>query len=566
MITRRLTSHVTAREAPHDLSLRAFTTVIAACGGIVIGTASGALAQATSATLATDAAVLSRGTVRIRLLTAWTRYDELFGVPGVSGGRTTQLAAGLATDSLGTAQIPTLGPTETAIRTLSGATGFRLTAGRVDAAANARVVTSPLVAEYGLTNRLTVRLVVPLVQTRTTLFVALNRDTGRANVGPNPALLAADQRALNATLVDQFRTAATTLQSRLTACQADPNGAMCGPIRGNETAAQTLIQSSNTFANGLESLYGTSEARPGQVFVPLEGTTAQRAITARIAQFDTSYRAFLGAPVISGSVAGAQGPAARRQLQELVTGDALGIGRDSLSSTDRAGLGDISIGATFQSVNTFGDSARARRLRVVLDGALRLGTGHPGATNRLFDIGTGYGQMGVDVSAAGDLQVGRRLMITGVGRYSLQLGSIDVNRVANPANAISPLTHPGAGTYSAGNVLSLALMPRLRLASAFSLDALYAVRQIGADRYTTPLSTDTASGIDDARRGVSSATEHQAGFGFAYSTVMEADRGPGRLPIEVAFSHVESVYGTGGPVAKTFRDQLELRVYFARRR
>jgi hypothetical protein len=203
---------------------------------------------------------------------------------------------------------------------------------------------------------------------------------------------------------------------------------------------------------------------------------------------------------------------------------------------------------------------------VVLDGALRLGTGQPGATNRLFDIGTGYGQMGVDVSAAGDLQVGRRLMITGVGRYSLQIGSIDVNRVANPANAISPLTHPGAGTYSAGNVLSLVLMPRLRLTSAFSLNALYAFRQIGADRYTTPLSTDTASGIDDARRGASSATEHQAGFGFAYSTVMEADRGPGRLPIEVAFSHVESVYGTGGPVAKTFRDQVELRVYFARRR
>jgi hypothetical protein len=36
------------------------------------------------------------------------------------------------------------------------------------------------------------------------------------------------------------------------------------------------------------------------------------------------------------------------------------------------------------------------------------------------------------------------------------------------------------------------------------------------------------------------------------------------LPFEASFSHLETISASGGPVAKTFRDQIELRVYFTR--
>ena len=525
-------------------------------------------AQGIATNLVTDALVIPRGDMRIRQLVAWTRYDELFGVPSVSS--TTPLASTFATDSLGTREIPTLAPTETAIRALSGLGAFRLTAGKIVATANSRVVTSPLVAEYGVTDRLMIGLVVPLVQTRTTFVLSLNNQLGFANVGPNPGFFNAAALATNATLVTQIRASATSLQGRLTTCRADPTKAECQPIIGHEAAAEALIQTSTTFATGVEGLYGTGGEHPGQVFVPLTGTAPEKAISARIAQFDTLYKSFLGSGSITNTLAAAEGPAALRQLQTIVSSDVLGIGRDTLSTTNRISIGDISIGAAYQLLNSFGDTARARHMRVVVNGAVRFGTGEPAATNKLYDIGTGYGQMGVEAGAAADVRLGRRFLLTGVGSYTLQLGSVDVARVANPTNSPYPLTWQGSGTYSAGNVLSVLAIPRFRVAPAFSLNGLYELRRVGADRYvTTTAASVDSSGVPafpDDTRGASAATEHQLGFGFSYSTVLESDRAPGRLPFEMTFNHVETLRATGGPIAKTFRDQVELRVYLPLRR
>src|SRR5262245_64255101 len=99
--------------------------------------------------------------MRVRQLTQWTNYDDLLGLPGLSSA--TPLGSTFSTDSLGPRQIPTLAPTEAAIRALSGVAGFRLTAGNLASTADSRIVTSPLVVEYGLTDRLVVGLVGSLV-------------------------------------------------------------------------------------------------------------------------------------------------------------------------------------------------------------------------------------------------------------------------------------------------------------------------------------------------------------------------------------------------------------------
>src|SRR4051812_17314068 len=138
-----------------------------------------ASAQST-ASLQPDARVLPRHAIGARLLTSFTRWDALYGVPS---GSSSNLAWSLATDSLGSAAVPQLSESETAIRSLSGLTSFRLTAGNIVAAADSRVVTAPLILEYGLTSRITIGAVVPLVETRSVVSAQLNPKLGFANVG-----------------------------------------------------------------------------------------------------------------------------------------------------------------------------------------------------------------------------------------------------------------------------------------------------------------------------------------------------------------------------------------------
>ncbi len=529
----------------------------------------------TTTSLLPDATVLESRMFGFRLLSSWTRYDELLG-----NGGARNLAASFNTDSLGPTQLPVLGGTQAAIRTASGLSNFQVNAGQIVSAANSRVVTAPLIVQYGLTSKLTLGVVVPFVQTRTTLSARLNPDTLHANVGPNPEQLNSGLLAQSAALVLSIRGAASTLQQQLTGCQANPSGSGCSTLLAQQSAAQSLIQTSGVFSNAIQELYGTDASHTGQAFVPLATGATQTAINAQIQSLSTQFQNFLGSGnVITGAVTGAPGPAAYGQLQSLLTS----FGHDTLQSTDRTSIGDISVGATYQLANTFGDTsaeaAGRTHFRAAINVTYRIGTGQPANRNRLFDIGTGYGQAGVEAGFATDVQIGRTLTTSAIASYTTQLGSVATARVPNAGNAIFPLgstfgTGIGAGnTYSAGNVLALSLVPRWRLAGYFSLNGLYSMVRTGADRYTVapvvPPVIDPIPGViapifvtPVAPFGVAASTAQQVGIGFSYSTIVSPRRGPGALPFEASFSHLETISGSGGPVPKTFRDQIELRVYW----
>lgn len=507
-------------------------------------------AQATTDPLV-DGSVLPRGLLGVRVATSWSRFDELLG--DVPGGRSRNLAWSLDADSLTTSLLPLLAPVEAAIRTLSGTPAFRLTAGNLVAAANSRVLTAPLILEYGLTRRLTLGVVVPLVETRSTVFAQLNPKLGAANVGPNPGLVNQTLRAAEASLISSFRAAAAALAQRLTQCQASPGDTGCATLLSQQSAAQALVQSTGVTANAIEALYGGDATHPGQAFVPLAGTPVETAIEARIAGLIAQYQAVLPSAVITGAVAGAGGPGARLEMQALLAA----AGRDSLHPVDRSSIGDISAGATFQLFDTFGDTLARRRVRAAVHAAYRIGTGEPASRNTLFDVGTGYGQPGIEVGAAADALFGTRWSLTTIAEYTANLGTVAVARVPSAANAILPLTTPVPGTYSAGNVARVTIIPRWRVAGDFTLDARYALTNIGADAYG-PVT------LVAGQLGNAAATTQALGFGFSYSTL-----GIGRpmrkaLPSEMSFSHLETLAGSGGPAPKTFRDQITLRVFVGR--
>jgi len=516
------------------------------CVAALLAAGRHAAAQPTTS-IQQDARVLPRHAIDARLLTSWTRWDELFGVPP---GRPNNVAWSMNTDSLGPALVPQFVPAETAIRSLSGLPNFNLTAGNLATTVDSRVVTAPLILEYGITSRITISAVVPLVETRSVVQSQLNPQLGLANVGPNPALTNQAARANAATLVTSFRSAAAQLQLKLTQCQATPSGSGCAVILAQPTDVTTLIQSTGTFTTGVETLYGTGDTHPGQAVVPLNSSPAQAAIQTRILAMVAQYGKFLPSASISGSVLGAGGPAAFRDLQLLM----LSSGYDTLGVVDHTSIGDVSLGITDQLINTLADTAAAHGIRFAVSGSFRFPTGQPGNRNRLFEVATGYGQPGLQVGAAADAIFSRRYSGTAVGSFTKQFGTVDVARVPNGLYAVLPLSDPSPGSYSAGDVIWFSVAPRVRITGYLTFNAQYMLTHVAAEQYTP---SSNGNGI----AGNPSLTAQALGFGFAYSTVGVGGPMGRPLPVELTFSHLETITGTGVPVAKTMREQIGMRVF-----
>ena len=515
-----------------------------------------ATAQSTTSLLP-DATVLPGQSFRLRVLTSFTRYDALLG--GDPSPR--NIGSLLATDSLGVAQVPAFSAIQTAIQDASGLSNFRLTAGQIGAVADSRIVTAPLIIEYGVTSRLTLGVVVPLVETRTSIAVGLNQQPAHANVGLNPVFGSRSVATANGVFVASVLGAATALQNQLAQCQTSPSSAGCPALLSQQAAAQSLIQSSTAFAAAIARLYGTSPTT-GQALIPLDSSQSQRAIAAKIQNLRDQYQALLGSDPITGTVSGAHGPAAFATLQSLLTA----LGRDTLRSTDHSSIGDITIGASYQIANTFADTTaggRGRHYRLTANGTFRIGTGQPANRNRFFDVATGYGQPGIEAGIAGDLQLTPRVSASAIGSYTQQLGSVAVNAIPNAGNLVFPLDVPVPGSYVAGNVMCLSVNPRYRLAGYFAITGRYSVLHATDDHYTAAPSAG-ATGTVSSTVGTPASTAQHLGIGFTYSTVAASVRGPGRLPFEVSFDHLETIAASGGPTAKTSRDQLELRVYLSR--
>jgi hypothetical protein len=374
-------------------------------------------------------------------------------------------------------------------------------------------------------------------------------------------------------VVSSFSSAISSLNAAINGCRANSAGAGCSAILAQGPA---LLTGASGFSAAVTSLYGTNSSTPGEPVIPLANSTAQAAINQQIRNFASQFQSLLGtAPIpAQDTLLGAQSLLANFQLNGLLTE----LGHDTLQSTNRSSIGDVSIGARFQLADTFdGDTTDAGlgalHYRLAVSGTFRFGTGEPANRNRFFDLSTGYGQPGVEGAVAADVAHGRHLSATVTGSYTAQLGSIDINRVPNAANAAFPLGLAFPGTFSAGNVLALSAIPRWRIGGYFALDGHYNLINVGADKYTlgaVPTSVATIEGnplpilTPTTPSGSAAGTVQQIGIGFSYSTVNGAERGPGAIPAEIVYSHLETMSISGGPLPKTFRDQIEVRLYVIR--
>jgi hypothetical protein len=233
-----------------------------------------------------------------------------------------------------------------------------------------------------------------VVQRRATLLFLL--DSTGSNVGPNPALTSGAAEGLALQTQAEFASAASQLQARLQACQADPGAAGCAAIVGREAEAQALIVASNLFAGQLATLYG-SLTQAGMAFVPRAGGTAQTLIQQRIVAFNAQYVDFLISPVplLVAVPQGAGGGVGVEQFQQYLYQD---LGRDSLRSQEHIGIGDVEIGAKFLVVDKPMTATRRRSLLVSVASSVQLPTGSRETRGELIDLALGEGSLVVDCS------------------------------------------------------------------------------------------------------------------------------------------------------------------------
>jgi hypothetical protein len=502
-----------------------------------------------------DARTLPRGTFRLRASTAWTRIDALYGAPGDSVHGARPLGTLFSARDLEAREIPLLSQAEAALRTLTGNSGLALDVGRLVTTADSRIVITPLALEYGLSNRLTIGVLVPVVQTHSTVLVQLNpRALGNgANVGPNPARLGnTAAQARNAALVGMLDNARADLHSFVDACDANPGS--CSAQQVAQATAAILRDSS--YASALAILYG--KAAEGSPFVPLGD--AQSAVAAQLVSLQGDVNAVLGANRYTfDAPAGANGVAALDQFRALAT-DPQGAAYDSLGSPDRIGIGDVEVSAALRLTDSFGDTIRkgGLRYRAAVRGVLRLGTGRPSYGTVPFEVGTGTGQTSADGGAFLDLRFQPRFMTTLGGQYTAYFGSARIDRVPGDEFSPFPLGAPAAGSWRAGNAIQAEATPRFLLTDYFTLHGHYAFRRQEGSSFASPT-------IMQAPRFAASM-EQRVGFGFAYSTLARYARGRASIPIEVLYAHLETIAGSGGLTPKLAREQIELRIYYRFRR
>jgi hypothetical protein len=557
-----------SRDAFSASTLLVGTLLVATLLAIGVGSAR---AQTTSHT--EDAAPVPQGMLRLRVSNIWTRYDERFN----SSGGVSPLGADLSTGALGATQLPLLQPIETSLRTLAADPALSLSLGRLEVRSNARIVTTPITLEYGLTRRLSIGILVPVVQTRRTAQPLVNQDpTSPANVGFVNGTLRSSAAAANASVVTAMQNAAAALANLIASCPNNPSASGCAAVNANPSGAAAARTQALQYAGAVQTLGTTAAAT---LIAPRAGSTLATRVDAQRTAINQQLQQYLGAgagastPVFTAptdfSYLDLQGGRGSPGLLQSPLG-----GLDSIHTADRLGVGDIAVGAQFMVFDRFQRDTlplRGVQTRLALGAAVRFATSQRDSARNLVDIPTGEGA-GVEVRSALDLIAGR-LGGTVAARYAKSFARTVIAPLFGDPDAAFPFPVFGQRQRTAGDAIGLDITPRYFLTSTFALDAHYGFERIGATTYSSsPVVADGCAvcafapmGVDAPGPSGSARTAQRVGIGARFSTVDAYARHAAKYPVEVLFSHLETFSGDAG-VPKASRDEIQLRLFYWVRR
>ena len=558
---------------------------------------SGVLESQTVSGAGDDAIPVTRGMMRIRITGQWNDWDSAY---RDSAGRTVKraLLSGVA-GQLDARSLPQLQPAESAIQALAGRPAFSLSLGALEARGDVRQSTAPISVDVGLTNRLSLTLLVPYVESRDNTQLILNRRGVGATVGANPAFgpigtpasgsttvdNGSAARAINGALLGEISRARTHLAAEITRC-GDAAATMCEAIRANPSGAQALLTRSISTANAIATVYGDS-ARGGSPVVPFAASLLGEQIAGSIYTLRTSFESF-GVTTISENsrVVGATSAYGPGTLNALASDSALGLGYNRLGNTRRAGIGDVDLTASYLLFDSFKANQRmrltstSRAARALVAVGWRFGSAGSDRALDAFDVPIGSGYNALLARGTGDLIFNRRFWASASVRLIKPFSDNIV--VAVPLRTDSAIFTPfslASAKRSPGTQIEFELAPRISFGDFFGLSAAYLFRRVGVSSLSP---NGNSSGVDSLAGGSvifpaeaeqlffteTAASNFQAvSFGASFSTLTSYVRNRSKLPLELSYVHTSSISASGQFVPAVSTDRLELRIYtgFSRR-
>ena len=512
-----------------------------------------------------DATTAPRGTMRVTLSPSFANWRERY---SRLDGMREPLGTDFSPDSLGPRHVPFLSAAGPQLTTLTGLASPPLSLGSLATSLEVTEVTTTITLDYGLTRRLGLGVVVPYVKNH--VYVAANPGAG-ATLGFNPARQFPGARTQNQAVATMLGTAATTLTGELARCTGltEPS---CAAINSDRTGAQGLVQQAGLVSAALVALYGTPTVAGG-LYAPVAGGPLDLAVAARLADLNSRFRSFLGAPAsgewISGRPAAAP-PLAGADIAALLGDPAFGIAGRPFTDIEHSHVGDVEVGAKFRIVDTFGEQGtapppRAGAIRIAVAGIYRLPTGQLDHPDHFADLGAGQKQADIELRGFVDLSLGSAFWTSVVLRYSLQRPDRLVRRITDlPGDPFPELAREQEVGRDLGDVVEAEFAPRFVPNDEFSFSAIYRYRSRGKDAYSGTFTVAGADGsqlsLDAATLGADSETrEHLAGFAVTFSTVRGAARRLARWPLEVSYIHTLIMAGRGVPRSQS--NAVMLRVW-----
>lgn len=523
---------------------------VALCAGV-------AGAQAVSG-LGDDASTAPAGSVRIKIESDWSYFDQFFVSPTPGApGLLQPLGARYSFDSVGVAQLPILKPVQDTLRAITGVAGLNVSLGKTVTQVTDRITNIPISLEAGISRWLSIKALVPIVETRTNVFFRANSAANEANLGPNPAASGdAVARATDSIFASQVVAAATAVRAYCSGSgTSDPQCA----------GATALATSATGLGNSLASLYMNG------AFVPTRGSTVQSAVDARIASARGSLNAFAAnpatgvPPVTATGVVGASTPLATPGLQQVLSDPAFGVGLQPFQTIQRTHLGDAELTAKvllfdsfyLRNMSRFEPSGVNARMSVAA--GYRFPTGALPDANALTDIASGTHAGAILLRGYLDVMLGGHFWVSTVARYAKSTSDTMTLRY-DPGVAFPSASSAIGVQRTLGNFIQVEATPRWVFNDFVSIGGQYLYTHKSQDSYTTggvPLPI-LESGSD--------YTEKRVGGGIVFSNMHAVTQGKSKFPFEVSYTHSETISASGGAVPKLITDGILIRLYWRLKR
>ena len=496
-----------------------------------------------------DARVLPRGLLQIGFLPSYAHYDTRFD----SSGTMEPLGRYLTSDSAGSSFLPSLAAAETAVRSITGDSTYRMSLGKLALPLAADVRRFPFDFAFGLTDWLTLGVRVPLVKTRVQGVLSL--DTTGANLGWNQAAEAAGNNQAAGqilTLFTQLDNAIAYVQDQIAlGSYGCPSSAQCAD-------ANALIVRALRLRDALATLAGPA----GDLLPPAAPLASSTAGLAMLAEIDAvaDSLASLGANAVTATFPLPSARLDSADVQRIVMDSAFGYAYLLPLATPKRlyRLGDVE---AFLRIGLL----RGTRLRAVLTTGVRLPTGYRQQPTHAFNLGTGDKQLDIEAGVELAWEPGA-LGISGTAIYTHQMADQLTVRWAAPEQPLAPAAYQQFTDRQLGDVFRAAIYPSLRLNEGFRVYGSAYYFHKAADTYALAAGVTPVPGMPaaaDIARG-SSGQALSLGGGIAYRATRPQRDTTGTLtalPVEAGMSYQAAFSGSGGLVPKSTMLHLYLRFH-----